>query len=65
MCSPYECDFAVEQRRAKGMTIDELNFAIADCRGCIALKINPNKYYDQASVYLQELNKRLQKKARS
>lgn len=55
---PNVCDFIVEERKAKAMTISGLIYSIDDCRECIKLNINPSKYMDQISVYKMELNKR-------
>ena len=56
--NPFVCDFVVEAKKAKRMTIASLYYAIDDCRECIKLNINPNKYYDQISVYKAELHTR-------
>ena len=56
--NPFICDFVVEAKKAKRMTIDGLYASIDDCRECIRLDINPNKYYDQISVYKAELHTR-------
>lgn len=56
--NPFICDFVVESKKAKAMTIASLRYSIDDCRECIKLNINPNKYYDQISVYKAELAKR-------
>lgn len=56
--NPFICDFVVESKKAKKMSIEGLYYAINDCRDCIKLGINPNKYYDQISVYKMELNTR-------
>lgn len=55
---PFICDFIVEGKKAKRMTVESLYYAISDCRDCIKLGINPNKYYDQISVYKMELHTR-------
>jgi hypothetical protein len=56
--NPFVCDFAVEAKKAKRMSIDGLYASIDDCRECIRMNINPNKYYDQISVYKAELHTR-------
>lgn len=56
--NPFICDFVVESKKAKAMTIASLYYAIDDCRECIKLNINPDKYRDQISVYKMELDKR-------
>jgi len=56
--NPFVCDFVVESKKAKRMTIEGLYHAMDDCRECIRLGINPNKYYDQISVYKAELHTR-------
>lgn len=55
---PFVCNWLVEAKKAKAMTVSSLRYAIDDCRECIKLDINPNKYYDQISVYKAELAKR-------
>lgn len=55
---PFVCNWLVEAKKAKAMTIASLRYSIDDCRECIKLNINPNKYYDQISVYKAELAKR-------
>lgn len=54
---PYKCDFAAEERKARGMTMDELNYALIDAMKATK-GANPDKYYDQASVYRKELLRR-------
>lgn len=56
--NPFVCDFVIETKKAKRMTIASLYYAIDDCRECIKLNINPDKYRDQISVYKMELDKR-------
>lgn len=56
--NPFICDWVVETKKAKRMTIDGLYASIDDCQECIRLGINPNKYYDQISVYRKELHTR-------
>ncbi len=55
---PFVCNWLVEAKKAKAMTVASLRYSIDDCRECIKLNINPNKYYDQISVYKAELAKR-------
>lgn len=55
---PFKCDFVIESKKAKAMTIMGLKYSIEDCRECIKLNINPSKYQDQISVYRMELAKR-------
>lgn len=57
--NPFICNFELEVNKAKRMTIDQLKFAIVDCLECISIGCNPEKYIDQASVYRQELSKRV------
>lgn len=45
-------------RKARGMTVESLLFAIKDCGECVRLDINAGYYADEASVYNQELLKR-------
>ena len=56
--NPYICNWSTEEKRAKKMSIDGLYASIDDCQECIRLGINPNKYYDQISVYRKELHTR-------
>jgi hypothetical protein len=44
-----------KEKKARKMSIQELNYAISDCISC---KIDQGYYYDGASVYQQELNRR-------
>ena len=53
--NPFICDWVVETKKAKRMTIDGLYASIDDCQECIRLDINPNKYFDQISIYRKEL----------
>jgi hypothetical protein len=39
------------------MTIQQLQWAIADCKECIKIGVNTSKYMDQLSVYRQEVMK--------
>ena len=48
--NPFICDWVVETKKAKRMTIASLYYAIDDCRECIKLNINPDKYRDQISL---------------
>lgn len=56
--NPFVCDFIVQKKKARMMTQAELYYAIEDCRECILLDINPDKYRDQISVYRAELKRR-------
>jgi len=51
--------------KAKGMTVETLNFAIQDCHECIENGINENRYKDESSCYFQELQKRDKKPAKT
>ena len=55
--SPYVCIFDQEVLRASKMTIQQLQWAIADCKECIKIGVNTSKYMDQLSVYRQEVMK--------
>ncbi len=57
--NPFVCNFETEEVKAKKMTPEQLRFAITDCLECIKLGINPNKYYDQLSVYRKHLAKKV------
>ncbi len=57
--NPFICNFATEEAKAKKMSPEQLRFAITDCLECIKLGINPNKYYDQLSVYRKQLSKKV------
>jgi len=54
---PYKCDFAFEAKRAKGMTDAELHYAFKDALAATK-GANPDKYYDQLSVYRKEIERR-------
>jgi hypothetical protein len=56
---PYKCDFNFEEQRARRMTIEQLQWAIVDCLETIKAGVNPNKYYDQLSVYRKQLSKKV------
>jgi len=56
--NPFVCDFIMQEKKARRMTQGELQYAIEDCRECILLNINPDKYRDQISVYKMELTRR-------
>ena len=56
--NPFVCDFIIQEKKARRMTQGELQYAIEDCRECILLNINPDKYRDQISVYKMELTRR-------
>jgi hypothetical protein len=43
---------------AKGMTENELLYAVSDCVKCVRLGIDSGYYSDEASVYRAELTKR-------
>ena len=51
-------DFKRWEQKAKKMSVAELEYAIADCISCIRLKIEEEKYSDEASTYRQELLRR-------
>lgn len=55
---PFVCDWEVEEFKAKSVDNQCLLFWIEECRDCIRQGINPNKYYDQISVYRAELKRR-------
>jgi len=55
---PFICNWEVEIKKAKKMSIAGLIATIADCQECIRLGINPNKYFDQISIYRKEFNTR-------
>jgi len=44
---------------AKKLNTAELQYAINDCSICIKNKIDEEYYYDELSIYIKELNKRL------
>jgi hypothetical protein len=56
-------DFALWERKAKGLSIDSLRYVIADCHSAAQAMRgwNPERegyYVDQASTYAHELTKR-------
>ncbi len=55
---PYKVDFTHESEKAKGMGTDSLFFALSDAIEASQVSVNEGKYYDQASVYRQELKSR-------
>ncbi len=55
---PFTVDFTHESEKAKGMDADSLFFALSDAIEASQVSVNEGKYYDQASVYRQELEKR-------
>lgn len=59
MYNPYVCDWKVEERKAKSMTIEGLMASIEDARQCIFNGIDSyGKYVDQISIYRKELQSR-------
>jgi hypothetical protein len=58
--NPYICNFDLEERKARTMSIAGLEYSIRDCQDAIK-GVNPNKYYDQISVYRQEIIRRNRK----
>ena len=56
--NPFICNWEIEISKAKKMSIAGLVASIVDCQECIKLDINPNKYFDQISVYRKELQGR-------
>ena len=57
--NPFVCNFETEEVKAKKMTIEQLQWAIADCLETIKAGVNPSKYYDQLSVYRKHLAKKV------
>lgn len=57
--NPYICNWIVEEKRAKKMSIAGLVASIADCQECVANGIDKfGKYVDQISIYRKELHGR-------
>lgn len=56
--NPYVCDFALEAKKAKKWTKEQLLFNIQQAREAYLAGVNPDKYIDQISVYKAELAKR-------
>jgi len=57
--NPFVCNWSVEEKRARNMSIAGLVASIADCQECIANGIDTyGKYADQISVYRKELQSR-------
>ncbi len=55
---PYKVDFAHEREKAKEMDTNSLLYALKDAIEASQVSVNEGKYYDQASVYRQELKNR-------
>lgn len=55
---PFKVDFAHEREMAKQKNTDELLYALYDAIEASQTSVNEGKYYDQASVYRQELASR-------
>ena len=55
---PFVCNWKVEEFKAKSVDIATLLFWIEDCKECISKNINPNKYFDQISVYRAEIDRK-------
>lgn len=56
--NPYTVNFDREKAKAKKMTEDQLFFALKDAIEASQVSPNAGKYYDQASVYREELRRR-------
>lgn len=54
----YDVDFEAEQSRARRMNIKSLFAALKDAIEASRVSPNAGKYFDQASVYRQELGNR-------
>jgi len=56
---PFVCNWLVEAKKAKAMTVASLRYSIDDARGCIANGIDTyGKYIDQIGIYMAELLRR-------
>lgn len=55
---PYTVNFDREKIKAKKMTEDQLFFSLKDAIEASQVSPNAGKYYDQASVYREELRRR-------
>ena len=53
--SPYRVDFSREEGKAKRMNTNSLFGALKDAIEASQMSVNEGKYFDQASVYRQEL----------
>ena len=56
--NPYAVDFTTERAKAKRMDTDSLFGALKDAIEASQVSVNEEKYYDQVSVYRQELTSR-------
>jgi hypothetical protein len=57
--NPFICNWEVEIKKAKAMSVAGLIASIADCQECIANGIDTyGKYVDQISIYRKELQTR-------
>lgn len=54
-------DFVAKSKKAKKMTISQLNYAIEDCMDCVKKGIDVDYYKDEASVYVMEIDRRQRK----
>jgi len=55
---PYKVDFAHEREKAQSMETESLFGALKDAVEASQVSVNEGKYYDQASVYRNELENR-------
>jgi len=56
--NPYKVDFKAEEEKASNMDTDSLLYALKDAIEASQVSVNEGKYYDQASVYRKELQRR-------
>lgn len=56
--NPFKVDFAKEAEKAKNMDTKSLLGALKDAIEASQTSVNEGKYFDQASVYRQELKSR-------
>ena len=57
--NPFICNWEVEIKKAKAMSVAGLIASIADCQECVANGIDKfGKYTDQISIYRKELQGR-------
>jgi hypothetical protein len=57
--NPFICNWEVEIKKAKAMSIAGLVYNITECQECVANGIDTyGKYVDQISIYRKELQSR-------
>ena len=55
---PYKVNWESEQKKAENMDTESLFYALKDAIEASQTSVNEGKYFDQASIYRRELEKR-------